>query len=1341
MTSFRLLCLAVLSSSCSLHQTAASSTYASTGGNFPPPPPPPPRDVLSLMSKSSDVKEDAKGVVDEHVPDLHKDDADALKQSKDDDDQTGGDVKRIQDADQQLLIEDKPSAESGTTWPAPKSHDVNPQWGQNSAQQSLWDADAPSSSDNGSEHQNQQQNQQHYPNQSWGNEQTASQYPDQYNYGHQQWQQSQYDAQQYQQTPQYQQQQYPSNQYHQQQQQQYPSQYMRSPPQQQRQLALRPSPTVASAKTSASRIFSLAVRKIQTGIDTVSETLDVDKVTSSVSSLTSKIGSTVGGAVAGGVGSVVGLSGSGRAGGMPNSAQGPQRRPIPEQGRGMAMSGPRQMPPQRMTGPYPRLVARQKETFAPPVSDLYSLGQQNRSMHGDGGDDIREDNALEMEPPMLHDDDHSEAETDKEDELIPKMNSPGESGTQLRQQMSRPGMPTGVRQPNSMQYSAQTNQNRNQRQGGRAPPLKAPTQRRYDTYDDDDESSSIGSKMKSAIGSIPVPRVPNPFKSSGSYDDGVWSDYETSDKATGGFFGRSSSAASATVSSPQPRRASSRSSNAAHVPGTVISLLNKRDTLLSSNSARKCASIGRTQAILDAGQLTFVVFALREMLPLFFNALSSHRASSSELRMAIVSTIISALDGWAPFALVAAFLISASESAWIKPALRAASVEAASESASEAAYSQLYLRLMSSLPMKKSFPSKVVGKSAEAHALAVSSTSRLRFFVTIAVAYVLLSTVAILQPAGAAVATLVMSIIHLNEWNERPIDWKLVLKGAKTVGVDLVGSLHTLFDAEMGVIRKQPLRVVVVIALLTVLVSVSYLPSFEKRRKNNPTGMDDDEEEEDDVITSLWSNIGASSASRLGLLSSPRAVEGALAQFTKLRPDRAVAAGLSLPGSRSQLTRKKRKQQRASLTYLRTFQPLLREVAYAIPVLLLLSTPLAVYAYVWIKSQSEDDGSTLSIKDISQTGWMSLFDMAALLFMTNVQVARSTHYAIRAANARLGTSLSSFFQTLATTVSELNKIQEESSSGADFQAMLTASPNKGLVIKDLWAAHATRKAWAVKGANIQCRNGEVVFVIGTDGAGKSRLLTAISEHVFAPPKSARTTTFVRGSVNVAGVDLSKWDRKQLQRRVGVYLNDVRTVSDYASLMTGCTLEEILEPVSLVAGSRINAKEKNAMVVAMKITGLGSKLSSRLPSKLSTVVSANEDELKPSPLRPPAYPLSPSDWSRVLLTRVLAQLIAGNDNQISSPNTVTKSMIGSILLLDDATSTMSEVDEANFITALRSTGAAVILTTNRWAAGRYADRIVVVDNGSVVESGTHADLINLGPERSLYARQWNAMSSV
>lgn len=165
-----------------------------------------------------------------------------------------------------------------------------------------------------------------------------------------------------------------------------------------------------------------------------------------------------------------------------------------------------------------------------------------------------------------------------------------------------------------------------------------------------------------------------------------------------------------------------------------------------------------------------------------------------------------------------------------------------------------------------------------------------------------------------------------------------------------------------------------------------------------------------------------------------------------------------------------------------------------------------------------------------------------------------------------------------------------------------------------------------------------------------------------------------------------------------------------------------------------------MAVAMKITGLGSKLLPRLPSKLSTVVSANEDELKPSSLRPPSYPLSPSDWSRVLLTKTLAQLISGNENQLSSPDTVRRCMIGSILLLDDATSQMSEADEARLIAALRSTGAAVLLTSNRWAAGRFVDRIVVMDAGSAVESGTHGDLIDLGAERSVYAREWSAMMS-
>jgi len=545
----------------------------------------------------------------------------------------------------------------------------------------------------------------------------------------------------------------------------------------------------------------------------------------------------------------------------------------------------------------------------------------------------------------------------------------------------------------------------------------------------------------------------------------------------------------------------------------------------------------------------------------------------------------------------------------------------------------------------------------------------------------------------------------------------------------------------------------VVVSLLVALLSVSYLPSLEDRQARKAGGRVNQEsneaEEEDGTISSLWSNIGASSATRLGLLSAPRGVEGALEQFVKLRPDRANAAGIALPGKQSKLSSKKKRHPESLVDLGSSLQPLLRKAMYSASSLLILSVPLAIYCYLFV-STSLSHGvpiSLSSVKAIPENGWIALSQLATLLLFTHLQAGSAVSDVLSTNALRQGrSSLSSFFHKLGQTVEELRNIAEESSAGADFQAMVTASPTKGISVVDLWAAHASRRAWAVKGANIQCQNGEVVMILGADGSGKTRLLTSIAERIFVPPKSARTTTHVRGSVRVAGVDLSKWDKMQLQKRVGVCLNDVRTVSDYASLMAGCTMEEILEPV--VAGGRVGTKERNSVSVAMKITGLGSTVS-RLPSKLSTVVSANEDELKPSSSQPyPSYPLSPSDWSRVLLTKVLAQLISGNDAQPSSSSlsnandAVRNSMMGSILLLDDPTSQMSEVDEAKIITALRSTGAAVLLTSNRWASGRFADRIVVLDSnsGAVVESGTHADLINLGPERSLYAREWSTMAS-
>ena len=668
------------------------------------------------------------------------------------------------------------------------------------------------------------------------------------------------------------------------------------------------------------------------------------------------------------------------------------------------------------------------------------------------------------------------------------------------------------------------------------------------------------------------------------YDDGSWSDDEANEISSrgGGIFSVFSRRKDVrmTSSSSSRSRHNPTSGRSPLVPRPVQSLLEKRETLLSTASTRKCASIGRSQAVLDAGQLALVVYMLHEIVPIFFRELLPNIGNvefeGGKLRLAVISTLFSALDGWVPYALAAAFLLSVSNKVWMQPALEAAFLEAASENASDAAYTQLYLRLIASIPIQASSSSEVLKETARYQAFQISSSARLRYFVMILVLYILLSTVAVLRPAFVAVASATTDVIKLNAWREAPIDVTTVFVGVKNIAKSLGYSLYKLIVTEMEEIRHQPLRVAMIGSLLAALISVSYFPSIEKRRKKflPPRGEIDGEntanEDMDDTITSLWSNLGSSSATRLGLLSSPRGVEGALDQFTKLRPDRAAAAGIANVGRTSMLARRQKRRRHLESS---SFKPILKKVLYSSSAFAILSVPLAVYIYLLKPSDAVTNG-------IGVHGWVSLLELATLLAFAYLRTGDAMRDVTKANNLMLGSSVTYFFQKLLDTVTEVKKLASESSSGADFQAMLTASPTKGITVTDFWAAHSSRRAWATKGANIKCLNGEVVLIIGDDGGGKTRLLTAITEQIFTPPKLARSTTYVRGSINIGGVELPKWDKLQLQNRVGVFLNDVRTISDYSSLLAGCTREEILEPVN--ASGRTSPKEKNSMSVAMKV---------------------------------------------------------------------------------------------------------------------------------------------------------------
>jgi ATP-binding cassette subfamily B protein len=78
----------------------------------------------------------------------------------------------------------------------------------------------------------------------------------------------------------------------------------------------------------------------------------------------------------------------------------------------------------------------------------------------------------------------------------------------------------------------------------------------------------------------------------------------------------------------------------------------------------------------------------------------------------------------------------------------------------------------------------------------------------------------------------------------------------------------------------------------------------------------------------------------------------------------------------------------------------------------------------------------------------------------------------------------------------------------------------------------------------------------------------------------------------------------------------------------------------------------------------------------------------------------------------------------------------VLILDEATANLDLNTEAEVQRAMRrvARGRTTLLIAHRLQTARHADRIVVLENGRVVESGPHDELVRAGRH---YAKLWEA----
>ncbi|MES3032536.1 MAG: ABC transporter ATP-binding protein [Gemmatimonadota bacterium] len=214
--------------------------------------------------------------------------------------------------------------------------------------------------------------------------------------------------------------------------------------------------------------------------------------------------------------------------------------------------------------------------------------------------------------------------------------------------------------------------------------------------------------------------------------------------------------------------------------------------------------------------------------------------------------------------------------------------------------------------------------------------------------------------------------------------------------------------------------------------------------------------------------------------------------------------------------------------------------------------------------------------------------------------------------------------------------------------------------------------WAVRNLSFTLRAGEVLALVGENGAGKTTIVKLLAR-LYDPDE---------GRILVDGHDMREYDLEQLRSNIGVIFQDFVRYNMTAA-----------ENISV---GRIEARDDKARIEAAAARSLASEVIAKLPKRYDQQLGRRFRK---------GVDLSGGEWQKIAIARAYMR-----DAQL--------------LILDEPTAALDARAEYEVFERFKelSDGRTGVLISHRFSSVRMADRILVLADGRVEASGTHAELL-------------------